>query len=170
MRRFLPVLALLAAAPSQSDLKKPLLTSDLGGRELTFLTKANEHGVLMNFLADLAKTKGDSKSVRDLGGILATAQDGENSRFIQIAAGLGLHFKAQTPAAMKRLHAKLDPLTGPAFDTACLAELTVLTKEIVANYESGAKCQDAEIQAFAEQALPLAREKLSVLGKVSAVK
>jgi len=55
-------LALAVHAPADSteplNFKKRVITSDLGGRELAFLTKANEHGVVMNYLAELAKSKG----------------------------------------------------------------------------------------------------------------
>lgn len=168
-----PLALLIALAASalaqQSPLKKPLITSDLGGRELTFLTVANEQGVLMNYLADLARTKGESKSVQALGELLATTQALENSRLVQLASGKGLNFAARTPPAIKKLAAKLDALTGAAFDKACVAELAALAKDAVANYELGALSKDAEIKAFADEGIKLAQQKLGATSKVAGV-
>ena len=163
------VIALVAAAQAQeSPIRKPLITSDLGGRELAFLTKANEQGVLMNYLADLAKTKSESKPVQALGDLLASTQAEENSRLIQLSSIKGLNFAVRTPLAIKKLAAKLDPLKGADFDKACLAELVALSKEVVANYEAGAQSKDAEVKAFADEGLPLAQQKLGVTNKVAA--
>src|SRR5262245_35074237 len=99
-----PILSLIVAACAASTLtglaadregapapfKKPLITSDLGGRELAFLTKANEDGVIMHYLSDLAKTRGESESVRELGESFAAAQEEETNRLIELAAGKGL--------------------------------------------------------------------------------
>lgn len=168
MKPLLLLLVLAASADAQeSPLRKPLITSDLGGRELTFLTKANEQGVLMNYLADLAKTKSESKHVQALGELLATTQARENSSLIQLASGKGLNFPARTPLAIKKLAARLDPLSGAEFDKACLAELVALAKDAVANYELGAQSRDAEIKAFADQGLQLAQQKLGVTEKVA---
>lgn len=150
-----------------ADVKKPLITSDLGGRELGFLTKANEHGVLMLYLAELAKTRSTAKPVQALGELLASTQSEENSRLIQLASGKGMSFKAETPATLKRLQTRIDSLTGEAFDKACVGEIVLLAKESVANYESGAKSKDAEIRAFAEQGLALATEKQKIAQKVA---
>ena len=69
--------------------------------------------------------------------------------------------------AMKKLAAKLDALAGAEFDKACLAELVALAKDLVANFEAGARSKDAEVKAFADQALPLAKQKLEITTKVS---
>ena len=170
-QRFLPIilsLFLAAAGIAQNaEIKKPLINSDLGGRELGFLIKANEHGVLMLYLAELAKTKSAGKAVQALGDLLASTQGEENSRLIQLASSKGMSFKAETPAALKKLQTRIDSLTGEAFDKACVGEIVLLAKEAVANYESGAKSKDAEIQAFAAQGLQLAQDKQKIAQKVA---
>ena len=150
-----------------AEVKKQLITSDLGGRELGFLVKANEHGVLMLYLAELAKTRSATKSLVALGDLLASTQGEENSRLIQLASGKGMSFKAETPVALKRLQTRIDLLKGEAFDKACVGEIVLLAKESVANYESGAKSKDAEIRAFAEQGFQLAQEKQKIAQKVA---
>jgi len=160
-------LTLLLAAASAQELKQPLITSNLGGRELSFLTKANEHGVLMIYLADLLQTKSASKPVQALGELLASTQGEENSRLVQLASGKGTSFKAETPPSLKKLQTRVDSLTGAAFDKAAVGETVLLVKELIASYEAGAKSKDPEVQAFAEQGLQLAKDKLSIATKVA---
>ena len=165
---FLALAAHVPAADTKPlEFKKPLVSGDLGGREMAFLTKANEHGVLMHYLAELAKTKGESPSARELGEQFATAQDEETNRLIELASDKGLSFKAQSPPAIKKIHVRLTPLTGPAFDKACLAELAAHAQTILNNYEFGTQCQDAEIKSFAEEGAPLARERLEAANKAA---
>jgi predicted outer membrane protein len=149
-----------ASDPAPLEFKKPVITSDLGGRDLGFLTKANEQGVIMHYVSELAKTKGESAGVRELGERFAAGQEEETNHLIELTAGKGLNFKAQTPPAIKKIHTRLNPLTGAAFDKACVAELTALARDIVANYEAGAQSKDPEIKTFADEGLTHAREDL----------
>ncbi len=153
-------------APAPLELKKPVITSDLGGRELAFLTKANENGVIMHYVSELAKTKAESESVRELGERFAATQEEETNRLIELSAGKGLNFKAQTPPALKKIHARLMPLTGTAFDKACAAELAALAKLILSNYASGCECKDPEIKSFADEGRQRAQEQFDAAGKL----
>lgn len=156
----------VSIAPAQ-ELKKPLITSELGGRELSFLTKANEHGVLLLYVAEMLQTKSAAKPVQALGELLAATQSEENSRLVQLAAGKGTSFKALTPPSLKKLQTRLGSLTGLAYDKAAVGETILLIKDEIANCEAGAKSTDSEVQAFAAQALQLANEKLSIAMKVA---
>jgi hypothetical protein len=157
---------LIGTSLGQEPLRKPLISSDLGGRELTFLTKANEYGVLLNYLAEIGKTKGDSEQLRAVADLLSTTQQQENDKLIQLAANNGKTFPALTPEILKKMTAKLEPLTGPEFDKACAAELKRVLDAAAANYESGVKSKEPDIQSFAEQGLAMTKDKLSVVGKL----
>jgi len=159
-------LAVTAAAFAQERLRKPLITSDLGGREMTFLTKANENGVLLNYLAETARTKGAAEQFRAIGDLLATTQQKENDKLIQLAANKGKTFPAETPAALKKIKEKLGPLSGEKLDKACAAELKRVLDIVAANYEAGTKAADADIKAFAEQGLAITKDKLGVVDKL----
>jgi len=161
------LLTLTATVFSQEPaLRKPLINSDLGGRELTFLTKANEDGVLLNYLSETAKNKGSAEQFRAIGDLVGSTQQKENDRLIQLAANKGKTFPAQTPATLKKLQTKLEPLTGAEFDKACAAELKRVLDAVAANCEAGAKSSDPDIKAFAEQGLAMTKDKLSVVDKV----
>ena len=160
------LLAFTAVAFSQEPLRKPLISSDLGGRELSFLTKANENGVLLNYLAEEAKTKAAGEQLRAIGDLLANTQQKENDKLIQLAANKGKSFAAQTPASLKKLQAKLAPTSGADFDKACAAELKRVLDEVAANFEAGTKSKDADIKSFAEQGLAMTKDKLGVVDKL----
>ena len=160
------LLALSLTVLAQEPLRKPLISSDLGGRELSFLTKANENGVLLNYLAELGKSKGAGEQFRAIAELIGSTQQKENDKLIQLAANKGKSFPAQTPEALKKMQAKLEPLTGAEFDKACAAELKRVLDAVAANYESGAKSKDADIQAFADQGLAMTKDKLGVVDKL----
>src|SRR5436189_5790215 len=106
------LLSTLVARGQETTLQKPLISSELGGRELTFLTNANENGVLLNYLAETAKAKASGEQFRAVADLLGSTQQKENDRLIQLAANKGKTFPAQTPATLKKIQAKLEPLTG----------------------------------------------------------
>jgi hypothetical protein len=160
------IIALSTVALAQEPLRKPLISSDLGGRELSFLTKANENGVLLSYLAELGKTKGAGEQFRAIAELIGSTQQKENDKLIQLAANKGKTFPAQTPESLKKIQAKLEPLNGEELDKACAAELKRVLDAVAANYESGAKSKDADIQAFAEQGLAMTKDKLSVVDKL----
>jgi len=161
------LLALIVSVGHSQEFKKPLISSDLGGRELGFLTKANEHGILLLYLAELLQDRSTAKPVQALGELLASTQGEENSRLIQLASGKSTNFKAETPPALKKLQTRLGATVAATFDKAAVGETVLLLKESIANYEAGAKSKDAEIQAFADQGLQLAKEKLGIATKVA---
>jgi hypothetical protein len=163
----LVILALTHLAGAQdTTLKKPLISSGLGGRELTFLTSANENGVLLNYLAETAKAKASGEQFRAVADLLGSTQQKENDRLVQLAANKGKTFPAQTPATLKKIQAKLEPLSGPEFDAACGAEFKRVLDQVAANCELGAKAADPDIKAFAEQGLAMTKDKLGVVNKL----
>jgi predicted outer membrane protein len=162
------LLLLACASLAEEPLRKPLISSDLGGRELGFLKKANEQGVLMLYLIESAKTKGTGEKVKGLGSLLSGTQGKENDQLLQLAANKGVSFPAQTPPTLKKLQAKLEPLEGATFDERWLSEAATLAKAIVGIYEDGAKSADADIRAYAEQGVAFARQKLGLVEKLAA--
>jgi hypothetical protein len=153
-------------ALAQADAPKRLISSDLGGRELGFLQKANEHGALLIYLTETVKTKGTKEQVKALGELFASTLEKENARLLQLANDKGVTFPASPPDSLKKLRSRLEPLEKDVFDTRWLAELAVLARESVANFDSGTKSTDKDIKKYAESGIALAREKVAVLEKI----
>ena len=155
-------IAVLAAAQSAP---KRILSSDLGGRELTFLNRANEQDLLLMQLAELGKTKGHSEAVRVLADVIGTTQEKEHAQLLALARSKGVSLSNWAPGSLDRLRSLLDPLKAEAFDKAWLREVADLLKTSVQNLSAGSGSSDAEIKKSAQAGLSLAEQKLDVVAR-----
>ena len=146
---------------------KRLITSDLTGKELSFLLKAGEQGQMLGWLTDLAKMKSSSEPVRALADLLGTTQAKETEQLLALAQKKGVPMATTAPAAVPRLKAILDPLEKQAFDAAWLTQVGDVIKASIQTYTSGSTVKDEAIQKFASNGLALANQKLEVLEKVA---
>ena len=144
-----------------------LITTDIGGRDLQFLTNAVENGLLVAAFGELAKTRAESGAIKDVGSALAHTQADENKQLIRLAALKGVTLSTEPPAVQAKLSEELDKLTGSAFDKACMDRIIVISKEAVAAYEGAAESKDADIKSFSEQMLPISKEKLRLAEKMT---
>lgn len=164
MRILALLFALVTAAFAQSA--KPLITSDLGGRELSFLHNANAQSIVMQRLAQLGKTKGTSERVRVLADLLGTTQEKEHDQLIALAVTKGVTFT--DPGLPKKTQDALAATDDKTFDRVWLEEVENLAKISIQNFSNGAGCADKDVKKFAEAGLPLAEQKLEVVKKVAA--
>ena len=144
-----------------------LITTDIGGRDLQFLTTAVENGLLVAAFGELAKTRAESGAIKDVGSALAHTQADENKQLIRLAALKGVTLSTEPPAVQAKLSEELDKLTGSNFDKACMDRIIVISKEAVAGYEGAAESKDADIKSFSEQMLPISKEKLRLAEKMT---
>lgn len=149
-----------AAAPA------PLITTEVGGRDLTFLTNAVEHGRVQLYLGDLAKTKATTEQVKAVGEVLFSTQEEENKKLTRLAAMKGITIVSADAAGKKGLSEKLGPLTGAKFDKALMEEIIKVNQQAVSTYEAAAGTKDEDIKAFVDLGLPLAKEKLLLANKM----
>lgn len=163
--RSLAVLALATSAQAQSG-QKPIISSELSGREITFLHKANEHGLVLVYLGDLAKSKGGSEAVRALGELISTTQTKELDQLLGLALTKGINFPPN-PDILARYKKMFESLEKDGFDKVWLFEMANVLKASIQNYSSVQNASDADIKKFAESGLQLANQKLEVLNKVS---
>lgn len=144
-----------------------LISTDIGGRDLQFLTNAVENGLLVAAFGEMAKTRAESGAIKDVGSALAHTQADENKQLIRLAALKGVTLSTEPPAVQAKLSEELDKLTGSAFDKACMDRIIVISKEAVAAYEGAAESKDADIKSFSEQMLPISKEKLRLAEKMT---
>jgi predicted outer membrane protein len=166
-----PALSESAPAPAGGEAEEnahpPLITSELGGRDLTFLTNAIEHGKTQLYLGELARTKATSEQVKAVGEALASTQAEENRKLIRLGAMKGVNLSSEPPHAKKGLDARLEKLSGPKLEKTLLEEIVAINQRAVATYEAAVESHDDDIKAFVDQGLPLAEEKLRVAGKMA---
>ena len=144
-----------------------LITTDIGGRDLEFLTSSVESGLLVAALGELAKARAESGAIKDVGSALANTQADENKQLIRLAALKGVKLSAEPPAQQAALTDELGKLTGSVFDKACMDKIILISKDAVAAYEGAAESKDADIKNFSEQMLPISKEKLRLAEKMT---
>ena len=150
-------------APTEPASPRKLFTTTLGGKDLRHLTDALELGLQQVFLAGLAGSRAQADRVKALAGVLSQTQREENSKLARLAASKDVYFSASEAAAQEILARKFTKLSGEKFDTAWIEEIVKLNLRAVANYSEAAESSDPDIAAFAQKALPLAKEKLALV-------
>ena len=159
--------AAAGGSDNAADAPPQVFSTDLGGKDLLFLTAALEHGQVQQYLGELAKTRAGTEQVKAVGEVLASTQTEENKKLARLAAMKGVTLGGNEAAGKKALAQKLEKLTGPKFDKACMEEIINVNQRAVATYEAAATTKDGEIKAFVTQGLPLAKEKLALANKMS---
>lgn len=154
-----------AAAPEPRS--APIISSEIGGRDLLFLTNALQHGEVQLYLGKLAKDRAMTEQLKAVGAVLASNQDEENKKVARLATMKGVSLAASESALKKKLAEKLEPLTGPKFDKTLMEEIVAINQAAVANYEQAQITKDEDIKAFVEDGLPNAKEKLLLANKMS---
>ena len=170
MKPLLPIplsilLATVVALGSDARPAPPekLLTTSIGGRDLRFLTDALEYGLEQVFLTGLARKQAQGERVKAIAGVLAETQQEENAKIERLAASKSVTLNAKEAGAEKSLARKFARLKGEKFDQAWIEQIVTLNQKSVANYNLASQSTDADIKAFAVKALPLAKEKLSLV-------
>ncbi len=152
---------------SQGNEPGKLISSEMSGQDLQFFTSVVEAGRTQVFLIDLLKTKGQSERLKALSAALADAQAQENKQIARLAAAKGWPVSTEPTPVQKAIGARLEKQAGPDFDKEVMDKVIAATQESVAAYEAAAKSADKDIKTFSEQMLPVAREKLELVERMT---
>jgi predicted outer membrane protein len=146
-----------------------LITSELLGKDLEFLTNTIELGRVQSWLVKMAQEKAETPEVRSLGGALSEIQADENKFVAKLAAAKGVVVpSAGAPVGEeKKISATLTRLSGSKLEKALLEEIVAAAQKSVSQYEVGLKSSDADIKRLAEQMLPAAKGRLQFASKAS---
>ena len=135
-------------------------TTSSGAIDTAFVTEAMKADNGEVALGNLAQQKGSSSGVKDLGKMLAT----DHGAHKQVVAALAQ--KANVPVTddlkeeAKAEEAKLQGLSGAAFDKEFVRATVEAHQKDIAKYEQEAKSGDAQSAAMAKQTLPTLRKHL----------
>ncbi len=163
----LPALPAIPQVREKAAGGSELITTELGGLDLQFFTTTIENGLLVVFLGELAQSRAEVGSIKDVGSALANTQTDENKQLVRLAALKGLTLSTAAPARQAEITGELDKLTGSNFDKACMDGIIAASKESVAAYEGAVQSKDADIKGFSEQMLPISKEKLRLAEKMT---
>jgi putative membrane protein len=161
--------AAISAAPVSTERRAPstIISSEIGGRDLQFLSAALEHGRVQLYLGELAKNKADTEQIKAVGEVISDAQMEENKKLVRLATMKGVTLPSVEPIGKKAVEAKLGKLTGPKFDKTLMEEIINVNQQALAIYEAAANTKDGDIKAFIDEGLRLAKEKLLLANKMS---
>lgn len=171
----LPVSAASRKEPKRNPLLPPIpkptepatpgktYSTSIGGKDLRFLSEAIEYGLGQVFLASLANRSAQSDRVKALAHVLSQTQREENSKLSRLAALKEVSLGDREAAAQETFTRKFAKMSPDKFDTAWLEEIVALNEKAVANFTEASESTDADIKLFAQKALPLAQEKLTLV-------
>ena len=161
-----PMHSVPGATPSDEEPGK-LINSDMSGRDLEFLTAVVSTGRAQTYLIDLLHTRASSDEIKKLAENLGIAQEAENKRIVSLAGKKGWNLSMAPTAELKKVGAELEKLQASNFDKAVMDKLVVSNVASLAALDGAAESTDPDIQTFATQMLPLAKEKGQVVEKMT---
>ena len=154
--------------PAIKDGQPPkLISSEMSGQDLLFFTTVVDAGRLQAVLVELLKNKAESEQIKQLAGMLALTQEKENVQVTRLAGTKGWTVSAEPTAAQKTLGAALGKQQGADFDKAVMDKVIAASQQSVSAYEAAAQSADSQIKEFAESILPLAKERLLLVQRMT---
>jgi predicted outer membrane protein len=154
-------------ATADTSAPPKLISTTIGGRDLQFLMSAMENGRVQSWLGEQSK-RAESEQLRAIGDAIQSTQEEENRHLQELAAKNGVNMSGDGSSAMQRkLSQQLAPLKGPKFDKALIDRFVEATQNAVSAYETGLQSKDERIRHFAEQMLPVAKEKRQLVAKLA---
>jgi predicted outer membrane protein len=144
-----------------------LISSEMSGKDLQFFTAAVDAGRFQAYLVDLLKNRAESEQIKALGNALSSTQEMENKQVARLAALKGWTVSTEPTAAQKAVGANLEKEQGPNFDKAVMDKLIAASQQSVGAYEAAGQSADGDIKNLSGYMLPMAREKLVLVEKMT---
>ena len=139
--------------------KPQLISSDLNGRDLQFITSTVDLRDTLVFLAGKTGESGNS-NLQAMGKELQKNLPSQTAVLSTLAEMRNVVVPA-TSSRQQRLEKKLAAAKGARFEKALLDALLETNQELVTACEAGLRSSDKTVQQFAEQTLPYAKGTLA---------
>lgn len=153
------------AKPETSSTAEGSGAANVSAADAAFATEAAEGGLLEVELGRMAVQKATLDAVKQFGQRMIDdhTKANEELKTVADAKQIALPDEARVKAKHRVLIAKLEKLSGPAFDKAYMADMVEDHVKDVAAFEREASSgKDADIQAFARKTLPTLKEHLTL--------
>jgi putative membrane protein len=159
--------ATTASPPASATALAPA-SGKLAGADQKFLQQAAVGGMAEVELGQLAQQKAENDAVKQFGARMVQDHGKANDELKQLASSKG----ATLPSAPDHKHqqekAKLEKLSGAAFDRAYMKHMLDDHKKDVSQFRSKTKsAKDADVKAFATKTLPTLEEHLKLAQDVN---
>jgi putative membrane protein len=132
-----------------------------------FLKKVAQDNLAETDLAQLVQTKTANADVKSYAQMLATDHQKANDEVMAIAKSKNVTLPTTPPAAAKATKARLEKLSGAAFDHAYAAAMVADHQKAITAFTAATKNADADVKAFAEKTLPTLKHHLEEAQKLS---
>ena len=159
------------AVPAASATAKPagaLIDSDLGGREMTFLSGAIELGKTFRYLASQVPRTANP-ALRGFGEDLVKTLAAQSAVLNTVAEMRKLKIPEAQGLGERRIAEKLEKAEGIRLEKMLLDAFREADVRAVAIYEMGAQLDDQTIRRLSEQTLPQFREHLVVVDAMAGI-
>ena len=157
---------MVTAAAAQTSTGQ--MTSDNSGTsaklapaDRQFIKKAAQGGLAEVQLGQLATEKADSSEVKQFGQRMVDDHTKANDQLKQVASQKGITVPDQLSAKDAATKARLEKLSGKAFDRAYMSDMvTDHTKDVSEFRMESKNAKDPDVKNFASQTLPTLQEHL----------
>jgi hypothetical protein len=139
--------------------KPQLISSDLNGRDLQFITSAVDLRDTLVFLAGQTG-EAENSNLQAMGKELQKNLPSQTA-VLSTLAEMRKVVVPETSSRQQRLEKKLAAAKGARFEKALLDALLDTNQELVTTCETGLRSTDKTVQQFAEQTLPYAKGTLA---------
>jgi len=137
--------------------------------ERMFIRKAAEGGKAEVELGKLAQEKAASPEVKQFGERMVNDHSKANDQLKEVAQKEGVTLPTKLDAKDAATKARLEKLSGEAFDRAYMKDMVADHKTDVAEFEREARSgSDPDLKAFAQKTLPTLREHLRMASDAAA--
>jgi len=138
-------------------------SSKLSSGDAKFVKEAASGGMEEVELGKLAASKASDPDVKSFGQKMVDDHSKANDQLKQIASQKGITLPAGLNNMQKHDKAKLEKLSGGAFDRAYISMMVKDHKKDVADFEKESKSgKDADVKSFASSTLPTLQDHLKM--------
>jgi putative membrane protein len=156
------------SADASTSAAKPSAAKSSKKMDETFAMKAAQGGLAEVQLGQLAAQKASNPDVKAFGQKMVDDHQKANDQLKQAAAKENIALPTEPAAKDKAEAARLEKLSGDAFDKAYMSHMVTDHKKDVAEFQREAKSgQDDQIKNFAQQTLPTLQDHLKMAQETS---
>ena len=136
-------------------------SSKLAAADRQFIKKAAQGGLAEVQLGQLATEKADSPDVKQFGQKMVDDHGKANDQLKQVASNKGVAIPDKLNAKDAATKARLEKLSGKAFDRAYMRDMVVDHTKDVSEFRTESKtAKDPDVKNFASETLPTLQEHL----------
>ena len=134
-----------------------------------FFKRAAQAGIAEVEAGKLAQDKGSSQAVKDFGAMMVRDHTAANDKLKSIASSENVDLPSSSGVKNMASKAKLEVLTGDAFDKAYIKNQVAAHRQAVALFrKEAASGQDPQAKAFAAATLPTLKAHLKKIDEIAA--